>query len=291
MDIIVHSLYSNKDIFLRELVSNAADALDKVRFLALTDKAALGEGEAAALPLGVQISVDKDRKVLSIRDTGVGMSREDLVANLGTIAKSGTAAFLEQVQKGGDLSLIGQFGVGFYSVYLVSDYVEVVTKKAGDKQWVWESKAGGEFAVSEDADGEPLGRGTRINVHLKPEAGEYLQEAKLRELVQRYSEFISFPISLQVEKTVTREEAVEEEDAADAGAEADVKASEDGVAVEDEEDADKEPAKPKTRTVSETVQEWEVLNDAQALWLRPPGNVSDEEYDKFYKALAKVTAF
>lgn len=134
MDIIIHSLYSNKDIYIRELISNAADALDKVRFLSLTDKSALGQGAAADLPLEIKLSIDKDKKMISLRDTGVGMTREDLVNNLGTIAKSGTAAFLEQMQKGGDLNLIGQFGVGFYSVYLVADYVELVTKHAQDKQ-------------------------------------------------------------------------------------------------------------------------------------------------------------
>lgn len=287
MDIIVHSLYSNKDIFLRELVSNSADALDKVRFLSLTDSSALGEGSAKDLPLEIKISVDKEKRILSLRDTGVGMTKTDLINNLGTIARSGTAAFLEQMQKGGDLNLIGQFGVGFYSVYLVSDYVEVVTKHADDKQWVWESTASGSFAISEDTTGAPLGRGTQINIHLKEEAKEYIQEAKLRELIARYSEFISFPISILVEKEVEKEVPIEEEGPAE-------KPTEEKKASEGDEDADEaveedeeEEEKPKTKKVKETVQEWEVLNDSKALWLRPPGNVSDEEYDKFYGALVK----
>lgn len=204
MDILINSLYSNKDIFLRELISNAADALDKIRFLALTDKSQLGDTEESQA-LGIRIWVDEEKRVLSIRDSGVGMTRQDLVNNLGTVARSGTSAFLEQAQRGGDLSLIGQFGVGFYSVYLVADYVEVVTKHNNDSQWVWESRASGDYALSADEDGPQLGRGTQINIHLKPSCEEYARPDKLRELVQRYSEFISFPISLQVEKTVTKE--------------------------------------------------------------------------------------
>lgn len=290
MDIIVHSLYSNKDIFLRELVSNGADALDKVRFLSITDKAILGDATAAALPLGIQISANKTRRLLTIRDTGIGMTKEDLVNNLGTIARSGTAAFIEQAQKGGDINLIGQFGVGFYSVYLVSDYVEVITKHANDKQWVWESSASGNFAVSEDTEGEPLGRGTQINIYVKEGAEEYLEEDKLRELVQRYSEFINFPISLLVEKTTEKEVPIEEsEEAAEKPADeaAGTEDKKEDVAVEEEPEGEEKDAAPKTKKVTETTLEWEVLNDAKALWLRPPGDVQTEEYEGFYKALVK----
>lgn len=285
MDIIVHSLYSNKDIFLRELVSNAADALDKVRFLSLTDSSALGEGDAASLPFEIKISVDKENKRLVIRDTGIGMTKEDLVSNLGTIARSGTAAFLEQMQKGGDLNLIGQFGVGFYSVYLVADYVEVTTKHASDEQWVWESAASGHYAISRD-EGEPLGRGTQISIHVKEEASEYLEESKIRELIETYSEFIDFPISLLTEKTVEKEVPVEDE--------TDEKVPEKKEGGDDDDDEkvvdveeEEEETKPKTKKVTETVKEWEVLNDSKALWLRTPGNVTDEEYEGFYKALSK----
>ena len=186
MDIIINSLYSNKDIFLRELISNGSDSLDKIRFLALTDESLLGVGDDANLE--IRIKVDHDRKILTIRDRGVGMTKKDLKENLGTIAKSGTSAFLEQMQKGGDMSLIGQFGVGFYSVYLVADFVEVRSKHNDeDTQWIWESKADGAFAISPD-DGEPLGRGVEINIYLKEEAQEYLDEDKLKELVGKYSE-------------------------------------------------------------------------------------------------------
>ncbi len=142
------------------------------------------------------IKADKEKKVLTIRDRGIGMTKDDLMNNLGTIAKSGTSAFLDQMAQGGDMSLIGQFGVGFYSVYLVADFVEVRSKhNDDDKQWVWQSGANGNFAISEDQ-GEPLGRGVEINIYLKEEAQEYLEESKLESLVQRYSEFINFPIYL-----------------------------------------------------------------------------------------------
>ncbi|GFY86252.1 chaperone protein htpG family protein [Actinidia rufa] len=200
MDIIINSLYSNKDIFLRELISNASDALDKIRFLSLTDKEILGEGDNTKLE--IQIKLDKEKKILSIRDRGIGMTKEDLIKNLGTIAKSGTSAFVEKMQTSGDLNLIGQFGVGFYSVYLVADYVEVISKHNDDKQYVWESKADGAFAISEDTWNEQLGRGTEVRLHLREEAGEYAEESKLKELVKKYSEFINFPINLWASKEV-----------------------------------------------------------------------------------------
>lgn len=281
MDIIVHSLYSNKDIFLRELISNSADALDKIRFLSLTNSSALGK---EALPFEIKMKIDKENRVLSLRDTGIGMSKEDLVNNLGTIAKSGTAAFLEQMQKeSADLNLIGQFGVGFYSVYLVADYVEVVTKQAGGTQWVWESSASGKYGISEDSEGEDLGRGTEIRVHIKEDAMEYLEEFKIKDLVKTYSEFIDFPIYLWTEKEVEKEVPVDDLDA-DESDSSDADKDGGSVDVEEEEPAEKEQ---KTKTVKETVQEWELLNDSKALWLRSPSNVSQEEHDGFYKVLSK----
>ncbi|KAL0438406.1 UNVERIFIED_CONTAM: Endoplasmin [Sesamum latifolium] len=284
MDIIINSLYSNKDIFLRELISNASDALDKIRFLALTDKEVLGEGDNTKLE--IQIKLDKEKKTLSIRDRGIGMTKEDLIKNLGTIAKSGTSAFVEKMQTSGDLNLIGQFGVGFYSVYLVADYVEVISKHNDDKQYVWESKADGAFAISEDKWNEPLGRGTEIRLHLRDEAQEYLDEFKLKELVKKYSEFINFPIYLWATKEVDEEvPADEDESSDDEETVSESKSSEEG---EEEEDAEKEEEKkPKTKTVKKTTYEWELLNDMKAIWLRNPKEVSDEEYTKFYHSLSK----
>ncbi|CAK9875385.1 unnamed protein product [Sphagnum jensenii] len=281
MDIIINSLYSNKDIFLRELISNASDALDKIRFLSLTDKSVLGEGDESKLD--IHIKLDKEKKILTIRDTGIGMTKEDLIKNLGTIAKSGTSAFLEQMQKGGDLNLIGQFGVGFYSVYLVADYVEVVSKHNDDKQYIWESKADGNFAVIEDTENEPLGRGTEIRIHLKEEASEYAQEDKLRELVKKYSEFINFPIYLWSSKEVDVEVPADEDEEAEKET-AGKDSTEEEVIVEDEEDEEK---KPKTKTIKETKWDWELLNSVKAIWLRNPKDVTPEEYDKFYHSLAK----
>ncbi|KAI3861375.1 hypothetical protein MKW98_000327 [Papaver atlanticum] len=277
MDIIINSLYSNKDIFLRELISNASDALDKIRFLALTDKEILGEGDDTKLE--ILLKLDKEKKILSIRDRGIGMTKEDLIKNLGTIAKSGTSAFVEKMQTSGDLNLIGQFGVGFYSVYLVADYVEVISKHNDDKQYVWESKADGAFAISEDEWNEPLGRGTEIRLHLREEAGEYLEEDKLKDLVKKYSEFINFPISIWSTKEVDVEVPADEDDSEDESPE---KSS-----IEDEEVEEDGEKKPKTKTVKETTSEWEVLNDVKAIWLRSPKEVTDEEYSKFYHSLAK----
>nr|AMM72795.1 HSP90 [Populus alba x Populus glandulosa] len=284
MDIIINSLYSNKDIFLRELISNASDALDKIRFLSLTDKEVLGEGDDAKLD--IQIKLDKEKKILSIRDRGIGMTKEDLIKNLGTIAKSGTSAFVEKMQTSGDLNLIGQFGVGFYSVYLVADYVEVISKHNEDKQYVWESKADGAFAISEDTWNEPLGRGTEIRLHLREEAGEYLEESKLKDLVKKYSEFINFPIYLWASKEVDVDVPADEDESGDEDETTAESSSSDDGDSEKSEDEDAED-KPKTKKIKETTYEWELLNDVKAIWLRNPKEVTEEEYTKFYHSLAK----
>ena len=296
MDILINSLYSNKDIFLRELISNASDALDKLRFLAVSDPGMLGEGEDAKLE--IKISLDEGGKVLKIRDRGIGMTKEHLKNNLGTIAKSGTSSFLEAMQKDGDMNLIGQFGVGFYSVYLVADYVEVISKNNDDVQYIWESGADGNFAISEDTDGEPLGRGTQINIYLKDEAQEYASEDKLKSLVEKYSEFINFPIYMYSSKEIEEEVEVEEEgedddeegeegeEGEDDEEDEEEEGEDDDEEGVDDEDYDEEDA-TNTKKVKKTVYEWELLNDSSAIWLRNPGDVEDEDYLKFYKSLAK----
>jgi len=283
MDILINSLYSNRDIFLRELISNASDALDKIRFLALTNKKLMEDNPN----LDIHVSFDKDQKVLVIRDTGIGMTKEDLVKHLGTVASSGTTQFLEAAAKGAEpLKLIGQFGVGFYSVYLVADKVTVVSKHPNGTQAVWQSTANSVFSVVDDPRGNTLGRGTQIILHMKDDALEYLEQDTLTKITDKYSKFIDFPIYLNTTKTVTEEVPVEESEAKSESAE-ETKKDEEDVEVKDEEDADKKEDKPKTKTVSKTVAEWKIVNEHKAIWTRNPKNVTEEEYQDFYKSLTK----
>eukprot|EP00357_Protocruzia_adherens_P010741 CAMPEP_0115016678 /NCGR_PEP_ID=MMETSP0216-20121206/27602_1 /TAXON_ID=223996 /ORGANISM="Protocruzia adherens, Strain Boccale" /LENGTH=878 /DNA_ID=CAMNT_0002387225 /DNA_START=114 /DNA_END=2750 /DNA_ORIENTATION=+ len=286
MDIIINSLYTQKEVFLRELVSNASDALDKIRFLSLTEKDVLGDNTE----LLISVEADKEAKTLSITDTGIGMTREDLIQHLGTIAKSGTTKFIEAISKGGDMNLIGQFGVGFYSSFLVADKVTVTTKNNDDVQLVWTSQAGASFTISEDPRGPTLKRGTRVTLHLKEDSYELLEDAKLKELIKKYSQFMNFPIQLLVTKTISEEVEVDEEEEEET-ADKEEK-SEDDLDIEeedDEEDGDKEKKK-KTKTVKRDVHEWETINDEKAIWLRPKDEIEESEYNDFFKSITKETS-
>merc|ERR1711937_226448 len=288
MDIIINSLYSHKEIFLREIISNASDALDKIRFLSISDPSQLGEGDTAKLDITIQ--GDKNADTVSITDRGVGMTKQDLINNLGTIAKSGTSSFLEKLKDGGDVNLIGQFGVGFYSVYLVADKVTVTTKHNDDVQLVWESTADSSFTIKEDPNAatDPLGRGTRVTLHLKDDCKEFTEPDKLKELVKKYSEFINFPIMLKTIKEVEEEVPVEEgdeEEKKDGEEKKDDEEEKDDLDIKDGDDADKK----KTKKVKKEVVETNQVNSEKAIWTKSSKEVEDSEYDSFYNTISKET--
>ena len=236
LKLMIHSLYTNKDIFLRELISNASDACDKLRYESQKDAGLMGDHSE----LQIELSYNAKKKTLTISDNGIGMNREDLINNLGTIAKSGTQEFAEALSgdKEQDLSLIGQFGVGFYSAFMVADRVEVITQKAGtDEGWRWASEGEGSFTI---APAEDAARGTSITLHLKKEAKEYADQYRLRHIVETYSDHIDFPIMLHAT------------DATD----------------------------PENKPMSE------VINKASALWARPKSEITDEQYQEFYRHVA-----
>merc|ERR1712187_227601 len=237
-----------------ELISNAADALEKARFHSVQDETFLGDTK----DLEIKMEHDADAKTISIVDSGIGMSKADLINNLGTVAKSGTTNFLEAMAEGADTNLIGQFGVGFYSAFLVADKVSVTSKCNEDPvQHVWESSADASFTVVDDPRGNTLGRGTRVTLHLKEDAHDYLSEDKLKDTTKKYSQFIQFPIYVKVKKEVDVE------------------------AEEEEEEEKKEAPKKKT------VYEWEQVNTQKAIWLRAKEDVTEEEYTEFYKSISK----
>ena len=282
MSLIINTFYSNKEIFLRELISNSSDALDKIRHQSLTNQSVLETNTE----LYIRLIPDKTTNTLTIVDSGIGMTKNDMITNLGTIAQSGTKGFMEAMQAGSDVNMIGQFGVGFYSAYLAADRVVVTSKHNDDEQYIWESSAGGSFTVKKDETGERLGRGTKITCYLKEDQLEYLQESRLKELVKKHSEFINYPINLYVEKTTTKEVEDEEEDACEKCD--DVKEDTDEPKIEDveEEKAEAEAESKPKKTVTEVHHEFELLNKQKPIWTKKPEDVSSEEYGAFYKSLS-----
>ncbi|KAI5683125.1 hypothetical protein M9H77_04353 [Catharanthus roseus] len=270
MDLIVNSLYSNKEVFLRELISNASDALDKLRFLSVTESELLKD----AVDLDIRIQTDKDNGIITITDSGIGMTRQELVDCLGTIAQSGTAKFLKALKEskdaGADSNLIGQFGVGFYSAFLVAERVEVSTKSPrSDKQYVWEGESNSStYSVREETDPAKLiPRGTRLTLYLKHDDKGFAHPERIQKLVKNYSQFVSFPIYTWQEKGYTKEVEVDEDPS---------EATKDG----QDETTEK---KKKTKTIVEKYWDWELTNETQPIWLRNPKEVTKEEYNEFYK--------
>ncbi|KAA8532836.1 hypothetical protein F0562_033047 [Nyssa sinensis] len=269
MDLIVHSLYSHKEVFLRELVSNASDALDKLRFLSVTEPSLLGD----AGELEIRIKTDPDNGTITITDTGIGMTKEELIDCLGTIAQSGTSKFLKALNEnkdlGADNGLIGQFGVGFYSAFLVAEKVVVSTKSPrSDKQYVWEAVAdSSSYVIREETDPEKLlRRGTQITLSLRPDDKyEFSEPTRIQSLVKNYSQFVSFPIYTWQEKSRTVE--VEEEEEPKEG-----------------EEEKPEGEKKKTKKIkTEKYWDWELANETKPIWMRNPKEVEKEEYHIFYK--------
>lgn len=283
LDIVINSLYQNKDVFLRELISNASDALDKIRFLSIEKPELLKE----KAELEVRVSYDPDAHTVTVTDSGIGMTHDDLVSNLGTVARSGTTKFLEALKEGADIGTIGMFGVGFYSSFLVADRVTVASKHPDDPvQHIWESANGEDsFHLYDDPRGNTLGRGTEITLYLKEDAFDYATDHKLEEIASYYSEFISHPIHLKSIKT----EWVEAEEETETKEESDEEKDDLEVGDEEESTEEDEAKEPEMKEV--TTEEWKHINTKKPIWTREKSEITDEEYQEFFKVIGKQTWF
>ena len=291
MNMIIHNFYSNKDIFLRELVSNASDAINKLKHEGLQNKELLGD----FYDFVIRIRADKENSQLVIEDTGIGMDRDDLINNLGTIAKSGTKEFIKKLSTDSSSSLIGQFGVGFYSAYLVANTVRVITRKAGTNEiYQWESSANGSFVLTQlDSSQTDIVRGTRIYLNINPESTEYLETNKITEIIKKHSSYITYPILLHTvkEKEVPDDsiEDVADEENNTSNTNNNVKElgsmdknGEQEMKVEDVDDDEKD-TKVKTKIISE--ESWDKIN-SEPIWAKPTNEISSDEYEAFYKNLS-----